>query len=174
MGLDVGASLIIPQVKGGFVTVDVFYFRKCYSLSRTLHEFSLKFKDYAENLEYDGEYGLTLNLKENRFTAAVMLSGMADILEEEVAAFKTQRNEINWEENKFEPESIWDIGRYMNHANSDAFKTWGLVLYLQNRIKFETFLDIIGNYVDDINYEFNEHPENYDLENMKVEFYYSY
>lgn len=174
MGLDNGMSLIIPQVGGGTAVVDIFYFRKCYSLSRKLHEFSLNFKNYAENLEYDGEYGITLNLKENYPTATAMIDGMAKILEEEVIAFQTGRNEINWEENEFEFESIWDIGRYISHVNSDALKTRALALYLQKQIKFETFLDIIGNYVDDINYEFNEHPEHYDLKNMKIEFYYSY
>ena len=103
-----------------------------------------------------------------------MIDGMANILEEEVIAFKTGRNEINWEENEFEPESIWDVGAYISHVNSDALKTRALALYLQSQIKFETFLDIIGNYVDNINYEFNEHPEHYDFKNMKLEFYYSY
>ena len=174
MGLDVSASLLIPQASGGFVTVDIFYFRKCYSLSRKLHEFSLNFKNYAENLEYDGEYGITLNLKENYPAATAMIDGMAKILEEEVIAFQTGRNEINWEENEFEPESIWDVGVYIRRVNSYALNTRALALYLQSRIKFETFLDIIGNYVDNINYEFNEHPEHYDLKNMKLEFYYSY
>lgn len=174
MGLDNGMSLIIPKIGGGAAIVDIFYFRKCYSLSRKLRDFSLKFKDYAENLEYDGEYGFTIDLSKYENEAWSMIFGMARILKAEVENFEKGINEIDFEENNFENDSIWGNGHYIAHVNADALRTSALALYLDQKITFETLLDILDNEIDSIDFEYSEHPEHYDFKNIKLEFYYSY
>jgi hypothetical protein len=174
MGLDTGASLLIPQASGGIATVDIFYFRKCYSLSRKLRDFSLIFKGYAENLEYDGEYGFTIDLSKYENEAWSMIFGMARILKTEVENFEKGINEINFEEDNFENDSIWGNGHYIAHVNADALRASALALYLDQKITFETLLDILDNEIDSIDFEYIEHPEYYNLKNMKLKFYYSY
>lgn len=103
-----------------------------------------------------------------------MIFGMACILKAEVENFEKNINEINFEEDNFENDSIWGNGHYIAHVNTDALRTSALALYLDQKITFETALDILDNEIDSIDFEYNEHPEHYDFKNMKLEFYYSY
>lgn len=171
MGLDCGLTMRIP--KKGFNEVlnfEIFYFRKCYSLSKKLQECALYFKDYAKNLEYDGEYGITIDLITHPDVGWGMAASMAALMDNEVVDFVQEINEINYEKNEFDYDAIWDVGAYIKSVNAAALCAHALFLFIKKKITFETLIDICHFDVD----VDEDDLEILDFMKMELEFYYSY
>jgi len=172
MGLDCGLVLkILERDTNQFVECEIFYFRKNYSLSKRLQESALYFKDYAKNLEYDGEYGITLDLNTHLDVVWEMASRMAAEMDAEVIDFLQGINEIDRSEDEFEFDSIWDVGGYIRNVNAAALQIHSLYLFLRKKITFETLADICEF---DVEPEIIDEPDKFDFDHMELEFYYSY
>lgn len=177
MGLDTGLILRIPNKNNKdrthSIELNIFYFRKYYNLSRDLHNASMKYAVLDDHLEYNGEYGFTLKVHDYTELVENMIVEMLDIFKRFHSNYLYKINEINFDENEYENDSIWENGIAAKHIHEAIFSTESFLLFLQKRIADETLIDIIG-YENSSAAEKIEHLENYDFEHMELRFYYSY
>lgn len=166
MGLECGIYLVIPSKSGGkYHSIDLCYMRKCYRLSRNMFDcITDKYRAF-EDCENPTPYDISYSYVNRRFIAAELFEDMLVEVDKEIEYMDTEMRRsgtTNW----LDTDSIWEAGVYVRCIHKIRLELQSLIYWLEGKISLEMLFDIAGqDYTDE---------EDFDLENMRVTFYYSY
>lgn len=166
MGLDCGIYLVIPSKSGGkYHSIDLCYMRKCYRLSQNMFDCVTDKYRAFEDCENPTPYDISYSYVNRRFIAAELFEDMLVEVDKEIEYMDTEMRRsgtTNW----LDTDSIWDAGVYVRYIHKVRLELQSLIYWLEGKISLEMLFDIAGqDYTDE---------EDFDLENMRVTFYYSY
>ena len=173
MGLDSGLTLRIPRAraKSDSYSFEIIYFRKCYSLCMEILDLWRKYKeDNNLTTEWDG-YLWKLKTKPDNVSAHPIFYDIGDIL------VKTYSKIFKEYPENFENDTIWDIGSYGRQILGAVNQVSLLIMFLEKRIDFADFIE--GLTLDEKEQEYIEkyilgHEEEWDFDNLTLEWYYSF
>ena len=166
MGLDCGAYLVIPSKSGReYHSINIGYMRKCYRLSRNMFDcINDKYRAFEDG-DNPNPYEITFSYLNRRYIAAELFEDMLVEVNKEIDYIDTEMRRSGTTE-WFDTESIWECGVYFRLINKVRLELQALIYWLENRISLEILFDIVG--------EDYEEADDFDIENIKIKFYYSY
>lgn len=163
MGLDCGISLIIPSKIDGVndLHMDVCYMRNFWKLSGAMNDCITEKHRAFSDVGEPNPYEISYTCKNRAYIAADLFNDMLREVNREI-----ERIDLEILKGNKYPSSEWDTGIYIRRLNDVRLQIKMLIYWLRGKITLETLFDIVGE--DELNWE------EYDLNNIIVNFYYSY